>query len=54
MPALRKGGTRVSVEFTLFAVEHPEFGPLAVAMLHDLRKRLAEAEARTGGTPPTA
>lgn len=62
VPALRKDGTRVSVEFTLFSVEHPEYGPIAVAALRDasetfaelrdLRKRLAEAEARAGGAPP--
>jgi PAS domain S-box-containing protein len=59
VPALRKDGTRVSVEFTILAVEHPEYGPIAVAVLRDasetfaelrdLRKRLAEAEARAGG-----
>ncbi len=59
VPALRKDGTRVSVEFTLLTVEHPEYGPIAVAVLRDasetfaelrdLRKRLAEAEARAGG-----
>ncbi|TAJ17012.1 MAG: PAS domain S-box protein [Dehalococcoidia bacterium] len=58
VPAMRKDGTRVSVEFTLHALEHPEFGLIAVAVLRDasetfaelrdLRKRLAEAEARAG------
>lgn len=59
VPALRKDGTRVSVEFTILPVEHPEYGPIAVAVLRDasetfaelrdLRKRLAEAVARADG-----
>ncbi|MBM4411744.1 MAG: PAS domain S-box protein [Chloroflexi bacterium] len=63
VPALRKDGSRASVEFTLLAVEHPEYGLIAVAVLRDasetfaelrdLRKRLAEAEARAGGASPT-
>lgn len=62
VPALRKDGSRVSVEFTLLTVEHPAFGLIAVAVirdasetfaeLRDLRKRLAEAEARAGGPSP--
>ncbi len=62
VPALRKDGTRVSVEFTLLPIEHPTYGPIAVAVirdaseafteLRDLRKRLAEAEARAGTLPP--
>lgn len=51
IPALRKDGSRASVEFTLQSVEHPEYGLIAVAELRDLRKRLAEAEARIGDPP---
>ena len=61
VPALRKDGSRVSVEFTLRSVGHPEYGLIAVAVLRDaseafaelrdLRRRLAEAEARTGAPP---
>ncbi len=62
--ALRKDGTRASVEFTIQPVEHPKYGPIAVAVLRDasenfaelrdLRKRLAEAEARAGGGTATS
>ena len=62
VPELRKDGSRVSVEFTLLTVEHPKYGLIAVAVLRDasetfaelrdLRKRLAEAEARAGGASP--
>ncbi|GMU41146.1 MAG: hypothetical protein AMXMBFR23_20120 [Chloroflexota bacterium] len=55
VPALRKDGSRVSVEFTLQMVQHPEHGLLAVAVLRDatetfnelrdLRKQLAAAQA---------
>lgn len=64
VPALRKDGARISVEFTLLPVDHPEFGRIAVATLRDasetfaelrdLRKRLADAEARAGGGAPPA
>ncbi len=61
VPTLRKDGSRVSVEFTLQSVGHPEYGLIAVAVLRDaseafaelrdLRRRLAEAEARIGDPP---
>lgn len=64
VPAFRKDGTRASVEFTIQPVEHPKYGPIAVAVLRDasenfaemrdLRKRLAEAEARAGGGTATS
>jgi len=55
VPALRKDGSRVSVEFTLQLLEHAELGRVFVAVIRDatdtfnemrdLRRRLAAAEA---------
>ena len=49
-------------DVTLLPIEHPTYGPIAVAVirdaseafteLRDLRNRLAEAEARAGTPPP--
>jgi PAS domain S-box-containing protein len=61
VPALRKDGTRMSVEFTLQMVQHPEHGLTAVAVLRDaseafnelreLRKQLAVFQAAAKDTP---
>jgi PAS domain S-box-containing protein len=55
VPALRKDGSRVSIEFTLQLLEHADLGRVFVAVLRDatdafnemrdLRRRLAAAEA---------
>lgn len=59
VPALRADGSRVSVEFTLQFLDHPDLGRVAVATirdvtegfneLRDLRRQLAEARSGAQG-----